>query len=135
MRKKGAQVATLGPGIANTVNAVAQASLDRSALIVITGEVAGNLKPIYTHQIFDQESLLRDLVASGVGASFLREDLARAAVQAGEMAIWPEGSADTMLSMVYLKARERSPEIRALLRSVEDVWKTETRRSEQGAPG
>ena len=45
------------------------------------------------------------------------------------MAIWPEGSADTMLSMVYLKARERSPEIRALLRSVEDVWKTETRRS------
>ena len=60
--RPGVLVATLGPGIANTVNAVAQASLDRSALIVITGEVAGNLKPIYTHQIFDQESLLRPLV-------------------------------------------------------------------------
>ena len=75
--------------------------------------------------IADQESLLRDLVASGVGASFLREDLACDAVNAGEMLIWPEGAADTMLNLIYLKARENSPEIRALLRSVEDVWHTE----------
>ncbi len=60
--RPGVLVATLGPGIANTATAVAQALLDRSALIVITGEVASNLKPIYTHQIFDQESLLRPLV-------------------------------------------------------------------------
>ena len=83
----------------------------------------------------DQESMLRALVASGVGASFLREDLARAAVNAGEMLIWPEGSADTMLSLVYLKARERSPEIRALLRSVEDVWHTETHASDEQLSG
>ncbi|OGT84705.1 MAG: hypothetical protein A3H91_04985 [Gammaproteobacteria bacterium RIFCSPLOWO2_02_FULL_61_13] len=83
----------------------------------------------------DQESMLRDLVGSGVGASFLREDLARAAVKGGEMLIWPEGSADTMLSLVYLKARERSPEIRALLRSVEDVWHTESRSAEEPSSG
>ncbi len=83
----------------------------------------------------DQESLLRVLVASGVGVSFLREELANKAVKAGEMLIWPEGSADTMLSLVYLKARERSPEIRALLRSVEDVWHTETRTAEEQTPG
>ncbi len=60
--RPGVLVATLGPGIANTATAVAQAMLDRSALIVVTGEVAANLKPIYTHQIFDQESFLRPLV-------------------------------------------------------------------------
>jgi acetolactate synthase-1/2/3 large subunit len=60
--KPGVLVATLGPGIANTATAVAQALLDRSAMIVLTGEIATTLKPIYTHQIIDQESLLRPLV-------------------------------------------------------------------------
>jgi len=83
----------------------------------------------------DQESMLRALVASGVGVSFLREDLAKKAVDAGEMVIWPEGSADTMLSLVYLIARERSPEIRALLRSVEDVWHTESSSAEEPSSG
>jgi acetolactate synthase-1/2/3 large subunit len=60
--KPGVLVATLGPGITNTATAVAQALLDRSALLVITGEIATSLKAIYTHQIIDQESLLRPLV-------------------------------------------------------------------------
>ena len=60
--KPGVLVATLGPGITNTTTAVAQALLDRSAVIVLTGEIATTLKSIYTHQIIDQESLLRPLV-------------------------------------------------------------------------
>ena len=60
--KPGVLVATLGPGITNTATAAAQALLDRSALIVITGEVATSLKSIYTHQLIDQEALLRPLV-------------------------------------------------------------------------
>jgi acetolactate synthase-1/2/3 large subunit len=60
--KPGVLVATLGPGITNTATAVAQALLDRSALLVITGEIATSLKAVYTHQIIDQESLLRPLV-------------------------------------------------------------------------
>jgi acetolactate synthase-1/2/3 large subunit len=60
--KPGVLVATLGPGITNTTTAVAQALLDRSALVVITGEIAASLKSIYTHQIIDQDSLLRPLV-------------------------------------------------------------------------
>lgn len=58
----GVLVATLGPGITNTATAVAQALLDRSALLVITGEIAASLKAIYTHQIIDQGSLLRPIV-------------------------------------------------------------------------
>jgi acetolactate synthase-1/2/3 large subunit len=60
--KPGVLVATLGPGITNTATAVAQAFLDRSALLVITGEIATSLKAVYTHQLIDQESLLRPIV-------------------------------------------------------------------------
>ena len=58
----GVLVATLGPGITNTATAVAQAYLDRSAVAVLTGEIATSLKAVYTHQIIDHESLLRPLV-------------------------------------------------------------------------
>lgn len=58
----GVLVSTLGPGITNTTTAVAQALLDRSAVAVITGEIATPLKAVYTHQIIDQESLLRPIV-------------------------------------------------------------------------
>ena len=58
----GVLVATLGPGITNTTTAVAQALLDRSAVVVLTGEIATSLKAVYTHQIIDQESMMRPLV-------------------------------------------------------------------------
>ena len=58
----GVLVATLGPGFTNAVTPVAQALLDRSALIVITGEIATTLKPIFTHQIIDQCEVMRPLV-------------------------------------------------------------------------
>jgi acetolactate synthase-1/2/3 large subunit len=60
--KPGVLVATLGPGITNTTTAVAQALLDRSAVIVITGEIATSLKAVYTHQIIDQDLMMRPLV-------------------------------------------------------------------------
>ena len=60
--RPGVLVATLGPGFTNAVTPVAQALLDRSALIVITGEIATALKPIFTHQIIDQCEVLRPVV-------------------------------------------------------------------------
>jgi len=59
--KPGVLVATLGPGLTNTATAVAQALLDRSAMIVITGEIATSLKSIYTHQIIEQCGILGPL--------------------------------------------------------------------------
>jgi DNA-binding transcriptional LysR family regulator len=70
----------------------------------------------------DQESMIRSLVAAGVGVSLMREDLAREASEAGEVVVWPQGHARTVLSLVYAADREQSPEIRALLRAVTDVW-------------
>src|SRR5829696_6287155 len=60
--KPGVLVATLGPGITNTTTGVAQALLDRSAVIVISGEIATSLKAVYTHQIIDQDLMMRPLV-------------------------------------------------------------------------
>lgn len=60
--RPGVLVATLGPGITNTATAVAHALLDRSAMLVVTGEIANSLKAVYTHQIIDQTSLLRPIV-------------------------------------------------------------------------
>ena len=78
----GVLVATLGPGITNTTTAVAQALLDRSAVAVMTGEISTRLKAVYTHQIIDQESLLRPIVkwsttiASGGAYEQVRKGLA-----------------------------------------------------------
>jgi DNA-binding transcriptional LysR family regulator len=80
-----------------------------------------NLEPSSVTEA-DQESMIRSLVAAGVGVSLMREDLARATSEAGEIVVWPEGNARTVLSLVYLAEREKSPEIRAFLRAVQDVW-------------
>lgn len=60
--KPGVLLATLGPGLTNAVTPVAQALLDRSALIAITGEIAASLKPLFTHQVIDQCAVLRPIV-------------------------------------------------------------------------
>lgn len=70
----------------------------------------------------DQESAILSLVAAGVGVTLMRESLAREREAAGEVFIWPEGDVRTTLMLCYPAAREASPEILALVRSVEEVW-------------
>ncbi|MDX2257356.1 MAG: thiamine pyrophosphate-binding protein [Hyphomicrobiaceae bacterium] len=71
----GLLVTTLGPGLANAVNGIADAAQERIPLIVMSGVVDGDVRGRYTHQIFDQQALLRSLVkgsfeigAEGAGA-------------------------------------------------------------------
>lgn len=54
----GILVATLGPGVANAVNVVANAEQDRVPLIFLTGCVAPAEAAGYTHQILDHGKLL-----------------------------------------------------------------------------
>jgi acetolactate synthase-1/2/3 large subunit len=72
-------VATLGPGVANAVNVVANAMQDRVPLIFLTGCVDAAEAETYTHQVFDHQALLRPvvkatirLVAGAVGAGIAR---------------------------------------------------------------
>lgn len=55
----GVLVTTIGPGLANAVNAVANALQDRVPLIVISGGVDGAEAATYTHQVIDHVALLR----------------------------------------------------------------------------
>ena len=50
-------VATIGPGIANAINAIANAEQDRVPLIAITGCVPALQRETYTHQVFDHVKL------------------------------------------------------------------------------
>jgi acetolactate synthase I/II/III large subunit len=55
-------VATLGPGVANAVNVVANAMQDRVPLIFLTGCVDAAEAESYTHQVFDHKALLAPIV-------------------------------------------------------------------------
>ncbi len=51
-------VATLGPGVANAVNFIANAFQDRVPVIYLTGCVDDKEAMTYTHQVFDHQALL-----------------------------------------------------------------------------
>ena len=59
-------VATLGPGVANAVNVVANAMQDRVPLIFLTGCVDAAEAETYTHQVFDHQALLRPVVKGSI---------------------------------------------------------------------
>ncbi|RMC35441.1 thiamine pyrophosphate-binding protein [Paracoccus alkanivorans] len=61
-------VATLGPGVANAVNVVANAMQDRVPLIFLTGCVDAAEAECYTHQVFDHQALLRPVVKASFRA-------------------------------------------------------------------
>ncbi len=62
-------VATLGPGVANAVNVVANAQQDRVPLIFVTGCVDAAMAESYTHQVFDHAAVLRPLVKGSFRAA------------------------------------------------------------------
>ena len=58
----GLLVTTLGPGLTNAVNGIADASQEHVPLIAVSGVVEHNLRGRYTHQIIDQTTLMQPLV-------------------------------------------------------------------------
>ncbi len=62
-------VATLGPGVANCVNVVANALQDRVPMIVLSGRVDPAEAETYTHQVFDHQALMRPITKASLMAS------------------------------------------------------------------
>ncbi|MGF1622624.1 MAG: thiamine pyrophosphate-binding protein [Rhodomicrobiaceae bacterium] len=58
----GLLVTTLGPGLTNAVNGIADASQEHVPLIVMSGVVEHGIRGRYTHQIIDQTALMQPLV-------------------------------------------------------------------------
>lgn len=80
-------VATIGPGVANAINVVANAEQDRVPLIFLTGCVDAALAETYTHQVFDHQAVLRPIVK----ASFRAAEGALGAMMAKAVAIATSG--------------------------------------------
>ena len=62
----GILVATLGPGVANGLNVVANAMQDRVPLIVLTGCVDPEEELTYTHQVFDHAQIYRPITKASL---------------------------------------------------------------------
>ncbi len=68
-RAPGILLATIGPGVANAVNVIANAMQDRVPLIFLTGCVETAEAETYTHQVFDHQAMLRPIVKASFRAS------------------------------------------------------------------
>lgn len=83
----GVLIATLGPGVANAVNVIANAEQDRVPLIFLTGCVDEATAAGYTHQVFDHRALLEPITK----ASFTLADGAVETIVAKALTIAMEG--------------------------------------------
>ena len=52
-------IPALGPGISNAMSGIAGAQQERSAIVVLCGEMATRQMGVYTHQVFDHVALAR----------------------------------------------------------------------------
>lgn len=71
----------------------------------------------------DQESVITNLVVSGVGVSLVRENLALEGQRAGEMCIWDKGRLVTHLWFIYAAERAADPFIGALVEVLREIWR------------
>ncbi len=70
----------------------------------------------------DDESVLTNLVVSGLGVALIRDDVARRLERAGDVVIWTRAAIDTALWFVCLAKRADEPIIAALLDVVRKTW-------------
>jgi DNA-binding transcriptional LysR family regulator len=70
----------------------------------------------------DQEASMISLVKSGVGLCLMRDELAQAAAQRGEVVVWDGASQPCPLTFIYNKTREQDPAITALRQVLKDIW-------------
>lgn len=73
----------------------------------------------------DNESVILNLVAAGVGASIAREELALASAQEGRITVWPGAELTTRLWFIFLAQREEDPLLQAVRAVLRDVWRQE----------
>lgn len=71
----------------------------------------------------DQESSMSSLVKMEVGLCLLRDDVATAAQEKGELVIWNKTQRPCRLSFIYKKDRARDAIVQALASVVKDVWR------------
>jgi DNA-binding transcriptional LysR family regulator len=71
----------------------------------------------------DNESVITNLVESGVGVGLIRDEIAQQSVRARRAVIWPGASMRTRLWLVHAKDRSADPLLGAVLEVVEEIWR------------
>ena len=87
-------------------------------------ELFGDRAPTKPERIIeaDSESVINNLVESGVGVSLIRDEVAMNSIQEGRSALWPGKHVTTKLWLVHPKARARDPLLAALIDVLHEVW-------------
>jgi len=62
-------LATIGPGVANAVNAIANAYQDQVPLIYLTGAIDPDTAVTFTHQVFDHREVLKPITKASFTAA------------------------------------------------------------------
>ena len=70
----------------------------------------------------DQASVITDLVASGVGLSLAREEIALTGRDAGRWVLWEPARLEISLWFVHMPDSARDPAVQALVKGVSEVW-------------
>jgi DNA-binding transcriptional LysR family regulator len=71
----------------------------------------------------DNESVITNLVESGVGVGLIRDEIAQQSARAGRTVIWPRASMRTRLWLVHAKDRGTDPLLLAILDVIGEIWK------------
>jgi DNA-binding transcriptional LysR family regulator len=71
----------------------------------------------------DNETVILNLIESGVGASIAREELALASEQEGRIAIWSGAQLDTQLWFIHRADRATDPLLEAMRAVLRRVWR------------
>ena len=76
----------------------------------------------------DQESLLNNLVISGVGLSLMREDQALTSQQNGDVIIWGDARLTTTLWFIYPDEQRHDPVISGMIDVLRSAWQIKLKR-------
>ncbi|MFN0302029.1 MAG: LysR family transcriptional regulator [Burkholderiales bacterium] len=84
----------------------------------------------------DNENVIASAVRSGVGLSLVREEVAHAMEQEGQVVIWKPAELATTLWFIYASDRAQDPAIRALLTLLGELWQSpdDAPRGQRGTP-
>ena len=73
----------------------------------------------------DNESVINNLVESGVGISLIRDEIVTQSAEAGHSVIWPGSQVTTKLWLVHAADRETDPLLMALVAVLREIWHVE----------
>ena len=94
-------------------------SSHRQLVLQLFAERGGELLPTIEA---DNESVITNIVESGVGVGLVRDEIARASAEAGHAVIWPGASMQTELWLVHAPDRRFDPMIVAILDVLQELW-------------